>query len=841
MRDTALWIGIVLAMSASSAFAQASVATADGLSLKFADKGDITGVDLDGRLMPGGEIIGGFHVSEVTREGEELIANGSLEQDTDGNGVPDGFYSEGVWKRDSTVARTGKWSMRAEVPGKEDGLSGSFGITAPAEGGATYLVSFWLKSKGLGGRYAATTGYVQEQNEKGEYTTKVFQHMMSGSVSRDQDWTRISLVLTTEGDTRKLNFRTNIYYGYGILWADDFSLKKVSGSAQYVPTRAVRDGDGIKLTGVDPRLELEIEAIFKPDGDMLRLEGQVRSTAKRDRCIRLSYRLPLAAKDGTWWSDIGTAKQIKPGGWYSRTAPFGAFGPYSIYPFSSVVTADKTAGITLGVPMHPARPFRLGYATDQGLVVEWDFGLSSLPTRFPNSADFCAVFYRHDPKWGFRAAADKYYRLFPEYFKVRVKRFGIWYICDLSRLKNPEDFGLAFNEHVTEESVAADHKFGTIAFGYTEPWGWWSWAIGLRPKEDDPSPTYDEMIEILKAKAGDKELSDDDGRNTRRAAHTILNSGIYDEKGKFLLRSGYVARWGGYNWCLNPSPYAVEDGKFSRFQATYEWEIDKKLGYGADGIYLDSVYNRWSTMPNYRREHLERSRHPLTFTPLNAIPAQLGVWNQYEFAEYVSSDLHGRGKLLMANIFPYNWVFFNHLLDVMGHETGSANSLEQMRAERTLAYHKPYTWLMTKGKTGAIEVGERAMQAAMLYGIAPTLMGGSPDPDVCDRWRPVYKKYIPIIIALCEAGWEPLTHAEVEPAEILVERFGPHEGKLYLTARNTGKQAVAATFTVDIAALKIDPPTKVIRLPGGREISIKRGRFQDTIESAVTCAYQVLP
>ena len=841
MRCFVVFATVAAMVAGRAAFAQLSVSTDDGLALRFADEGDLAALELDGRALPAGDIVGGFYVSEVSGEGEELVENASLELDEDGDGVPDGFSSGGVWKRDNTVARTGKWSMKAEIPGTEDEMSGSFGITVPVEGGTTYLATFWLKCEGRGGLHSTSGGYMQQQNEKGERTTEVFQHMMSGGVTGDSDWKPVRMMLTTEGDTRKLYFRTDIYHAYGTLWADDFSLKKVAVSAEHLPTAATATQDSVRLTGANAASQLQIEATWKAEGDMLLLEGTIRCTAERDRCLRLSYRLPLAADGGTWGSDIGTAKAIETGGRHSRTTSFGQFGPYSIYPFSSVVTSDKGAGISLAVPMHPARPFRLNYATDEGLVVEWDLALSSLPELFPRSADFFAVVYRHDPDWGFRAAAEKYYRLFPDYFSVRVEKFGNWYYHDLSGLESPEDFGLAYNEMVTKDSVAADHRLGYINFSYTEPWGWWGWAIGLRPKEDDPKPTHEEMIAILNERAADEEALATKTRSPAHAAHTILNSGVYDKEGKLRLRRGYVAKWGGYNWCLNASPYAVEEGKLSRFQATYEWEIEPKLALGADGIYLDSVVNSWSTMPNYRPEHLQRSHHPLTFASLDPTPAQLGVWHHYEFIAHLSEDLHGRGKLLMANIFPYNWVFFNHLLDVMGHETWGADNLDKMRAERTLAYHKPYTWLMQQGDEGPPEDREKWMQAAMLYGIGPNIVGGSRDPARYDRWRPLYKKYMPIIIALCEAGWEPVTYATVEPAEVIVERFGPSEGRLYLTARNPGEEPITATFTVDAAALGIEPPSKAVRLPGGREVAVEAGRFEDTIEPGVTCAYQILP
>ncbi|GAI51775.1 unnamed protein product, partial [marine sediment metagenome] len=237
--------------SAPFAFGQATVRTDDGLELRFADDGELTAMRLDGSDLATGDLVGGFYVSEVSGEEEELVENGSLEQDADGDEVPDGFFfSEGVWERDNTVAHTGKWSMKAEIPGTEDKISGSFGAIVPVEGGGTYVASIWVKSKGLGGRYPSS-GYVQEQDEKGERTTEVFQHQMQGSVTSDSNWKRLELVVTTQNRTRQLLFRTNIYRAHGILWADDFSLKKVGGRAEHLPTRATATEDGVRLAGSD--------------------------------------------------------------------------------------------------------------------------------------------------------------------------------------------------------------------------------------------------------------------------------------------------------------------------------------------------------------------------------------------------------------------------------------------------------------------------------------------------------------------------------------------------------------------------------------------------------------
>ncbi len=833
-------IALILAATAGNA---ATVETADDLALQFADAGDLQAVLVDGRALPANGLTGGFHFAEVQPGGEELVTNASLEEDADADGVPDGFVMRGDWARDDAVARTGDRSVRIEVPGPDDAVSGDFGVIVPVEGGGTYIVSFYLRARGRAGQIAHSTGYVQQQDAEGARTTNVFQHTMAGGASGDSNWQRVSYALTTEGDTRRLWIRTNIYRGIGTLWADDFSVIRLGHGAIPLPTRAEPAGDGLRITGREHGLQ--VDATLTPDGNSLRLSGTLRSTEERERCITLAWRLPIAASapapGGVWWNDIGTPKTIEPGGTYTNAAPMGSYGPFSVYPFSSVVTADASAAVSLAVPMDPPRPFRIGYDAAEGLTIEWDLALSALPEQFPRSADFHAVIYRHDPAWGFRSAAERYYDLFPASFEVRVPKFGNWYYADLSELPNPEDFGLAYNEYIQPGSAESDHALGNVVFAYTEPWGWWGWALGLKPSEDDPQPSYEEMLATLQRVAGEEELLGKPGQNRAKVAQTIINSGVQDADGRYRFMQRYVARWGGFNWVLNPSPWAVEEGLLSRFIGTYEWEIERKLGWGADGIYLDSITKNWCGLGNYREEHLRRTRHPLTFSALDAEPVQLGMTADYEFTQYLSEDLHARGKLLMANIFPNLWVFFNHQLDVMGHEVWGAEHLDLMRAERTLAHHKPYCWLMQQGEEfRKPEDREKWMQAAMLYAIMPNVVGGAKDPATWERWRPLYRTYMPTIIALAEAGWEPVTLAQAETEGILVERFGGGDGPLYLTARNTGEEPTEATIAVDWQALGCAAPASVTRLPAGGTVALTGRRIVDTIGPGETCAYELI-
>lgn len=98
---------------------------------------------------------------------------------------------------------------------------------------------------------------------------------------------------------------------------------------------------------------------------------------------------------------------------------------------------------------------------------------------------------------------------------------------------------------------------------------------------------------------------------------------------------------------------------------------------------------------------------------------------------------------------------------------------------------------------------------------------------------------MPTIIALCNAGWDPVTLATVDPPSVLIERFGPKDGALYFTARNQAQLAVEAAVALDSQALGLALPQIVTRLPSARAVPVKDGCLRDTIEAGVACAYRV--
>jgi len=173
------------------------------------------------------------------------------------------------------------------------------------------------------------------------------------------------------------------------------------------------------------------------------------------------------------------------------------------------------------------------------------------------------------------------------------------------------------------------------------------------------------------------------------------------------------------------------------------------------------------------------------------------------------------GKLMFANGVPYRFAWLCPWLDVLGTETDWLRdgkyhpvALETTDLWRTLAGGKPYLLLMnTDYDVFTPDLVEKYFQRALFYGMWPGFFSHNAadnpywqNPKWYERDRPLFRKYIPLIRRVAEAGWRPLARASCENESILFERFGPdRQANVYLTffnnsvARQTGIVAVDAS------------------------------------------------
>jgi len=95
---------------------------------------------------------------------------------------------------------------------------------------------------------------------------------------------------------------------------------------------------------------------------------------------------------------------------------------------------------------------------------------------------------------------------------------------------------------------------------------------------------------------------------------------------------------------------------------------------------------------------------------------------------------------------------------------------------------------------------EKYMERCLAYGMFPGFFSANAAtghyferPELFERDRPLFRRWVPLCKLVAEAGWEPVTHARAADETIHVERFGEN----YLTVFNDSAQRHEATITMD--------------------------------------------
>lgn len=258
-----------------------------------------------------------------------------------------------------------------------------------------------------------------------------------------------------------------------------------------------------------------------------------------------------------------------------------------------------------------------------------------------------------------------------------------------------------------------------------------------------------------------------------------------------------------------------------------------------DGTYVDSLEG-WGRTKNFDRRQFRDVQIPLTFDGQSGRPAILNIFSTYEFVRDLHRRMRAAGKLTMANSVPYRFAFFGHILDVMGTETNwHRNKKWQPMTDRSLnlkratCYQKPYCFLMnTHYDDFSFELTERYMKRSLFYGCFPGMFSENAatntyfgNPRWCNRDRPLFKKYVPLIQTIAKAGWEPITYAHTDRAKVYVERYGPaSDGEIFFTVLNDGSAAEPFVLRIGGTALKLGAEAVASELIEGKSVELKRER-----------------
>lgn len=567
------------------------------------------------------------------------------------------------------------------------------------------------------------------------------------------------------------------------------------------------------VTQTDQQEGFAIETRYTGGKDAVEVQCQVKKLRPaEDRGVSLYFALPVEGKEWQWWDDtVATRSTTSKLELYTvmRDATFGANGSHSYYPMCAVGNAATGEGLAMAIRMDEPRIYRFTYNPfTRQLFVVFDLGLTAATKKSPNQATFRFYLYRIDGKWGMRSAAERYYRMFPEFFERRAKKDGGWTVWgSTSKLEKAEDFGYAYDWGPTADAAKWDNEHGLYAFHYLEA------EFHQHPMSDyDRTPTRKECINRLNFVADpnrteplpklvyyqsgcgniDGSCIADVNDFNRKLAQATQKSGIRDEKGELQFAVG-------------PAPWVGDKGIRAHFFCNLDPEIpggrgqfdfDKylrlgferwnKLGVRMDGMGFDS-FNGFgvNALGDWSKEHFAYADVPPTFDAKGYKPVMPMAFSTYEWLLEWTKRFRPQGQLIIANWWSH-YPFSAPLFDILGSE--SASFYPDKRWARLIAYHKPLSDLPYEARE------EAWVKEHLLLGIFPGESGK----------RELYAKYVPLIRRLAEAGWEPVTHAWNDSKDVWIERFGDgKKGEVFFSVDNSSKEKKTVVVSIDMKSLML--------------------------------------
>ncbi|MGC9319106.1 MAG: hypothetical protein ACP5KN_13825, partial [Armatimonadota bacterium] len=256
-------------------------------------------------------------------------------------------------------------------------------------------------------------------------------------------------------------------------------------------------------------------------------------------------------------------------------------------------------------------------------------------------------------------------------------------------------------------------------------------------------------------------------------------------------------------FCLSPSPYLdqKEGAPVPPGPATIEKYQRMIKGIPAlDGAYIDSV-SAWATRElDFRREHFYTVRHSFTYDPDSKRVVVPGKHYTYDFLKELGEALHRQDRWVFTNIHNTMDTFLLYTVsDVPGIESSITNH-ERFSYIRSASYHKPAVLLNFLNLLGFDERAKHDYhwRMAVLYGLYPSI--GRRCDEAYELYGDLYRRFMPSLKRISAAGWEPMTHAGMEPAGPAIERFGSSTSGLFFTIYNEAETDYEGTLIIDARA-----------------------------------------
>jgi hypothetical protein len=698
------------------------------------------------------------------------------------------------------------------------------------------VATAWSKAEGVDG--AADSDYSLYLDLKYADGTPLWGQVDSWAVGT-HDWEKAQVLVFPEKPVASVSFYMLLRGHAGKAWFREPQLRKIGGflfdGVPVEPVGPSKEGFQVRDVAADSdfvaiereALDLAIDCRTQERGDATFFDVTLSDTSGRDRAVTLVYAVPFAAEGGRWLRDPRHSVPVVESREYVDAERFsaGANGRLSRYPFGAVASLED--GLALGIDLASPAFFRVGCNSGTGeLFLAYDIGLT--PEKPIARLRFCK--FRVDKTWGFRGALARYYELFPEAFDRRIDKQGLWMpFAKISQVKGWQDFGFRFKEG--NDETAWDDAHDILTFRYTEPMTWW-----MSMKEGTPR-----TLEAALAEA--KRLADEG----RAAAQALFTSGYHDEKGQYAARLLDTPWCNGAVWSMNSMPGVA--GEQTDFSIKWNPDLRQKL-YGSnsrailDGEYVDSSEGYVTNELDFRRDHFATAETPLTFSLDGRKPAIFRGLIAFEYVRAIAQDVHAMDRFMMANSTPDRLCWLVPLLDVLGTETDwnpggvwRPMSDEDLLYRRALCKGKPYCFLMnTAFENFSHEHVERYMKRSLAYGMFPGFFSHNASqghyftrPELYERDRDLFKKYVPLCRLVAEAGWEPITLARSDSDGVRVERFGDR----YLTILNDTDRRQRTTITIEKDA------SRASELVGGRQVDLADGKVSLTLEAQDVAVLQL--
>ena len=805
------------------------VATGDGLALRVSEQGGITAVGDGGRTLPGSGARGGFEVRAVGGQ-PNLLANPGFEE-ADGD-LPEGWSlvdGDGELALDGARPHGGERSVRITLP--EPGTSAGLIATVDVEPDTEYTLSAWIRTEGIGPTGTSVSVNpprvtVVEQGADGP-RPKAY----AFGYTDDSEWSRHDAGFRTGEDAGSVRILVEVRDGWGSAWFDDVTVARLADAeAREVKGPVSRSGDGLTLRG-EPLDGVALEARVLERDDHLAVEGVLEGTDGGDHAVQVSFTLPLDAEGWQWWEDVRRGRPIEDGETYATlSSPTRQAGPEpfaglnqiqrsSIYPFGGISRGGT--GLGIGVPMDRPRVSRVTADAD-GLTITFDLGVS--PAAMGSRADFGFVLFRTDGRWGFRAVAERYYRLFPSSFERRTEanREGAWFFAPpLESLPGDaaRDFGLGLHTIALGKAptqtysewgtkyVRWSNDHGVYASAYTH-----HWAFFL--PQARPIDHASLLATVRERAASEGRLADE--------ARAALESTARDVNGRRL----YEVYRTYHAFYQNHDAGGPWSDTVLEHQVRRAIRLAAEAGGRLDGIHMDSTSGarRWGAVNDFDRSHWAAATVPLTFSYANGRVAQLGALTMHAHISRLADWVHDRGLILSANFNSgrertLGWLGADRI-DYFGIEqglpdkVGGIDNVDRLALiKRTLARHRPVTTLdysIGYREVTGQEIDDRIEQS-LFYGIYPGawVREENENDQTVVTWstpenRAIFGRYAPAFRALAAAGWEPVTLARSDNAKVWVERYGGGDGGVaYLALRNETDQEQAYRITLDAPLARV--------------------------------------